>query len=148
LSVEDGRTPASLADYFSLLWRRKWIFLVTAFVVPAIAVAISLKSPATWEVPVKVMLPQNTLPGTQGGSIDPSRDAQTQAELARTLDVTQQAVNAAGVPGLTPAGLLTHSSVVPSLGSDFLTFSVRGSDPAIAELVVTAYAKAFAAYRY
>jgi len=147
--VEDGRTPVSLADYLSLLRRRKWVFLATAFLVPAIAVAVSLKSPPTYLASVKVLLNQNSTPGaSQGAPADPARTAQTQANVARGLEVAQGTVNRAHVPGLTPASLLDHSSVVADLGSDFLTFSVTNSDPDVAKNLVGAYADEYVANRH
>jgi polysaccharide biosynthesis transport protein len=149
VSVEDGRTPVSLADYLSLLRRRKWVFLATAFLVPAIAVAVSLKSPPTYLASVKVLLNQNSTPGaSQGAPADPARTAQTQANVARGLEVAQGTVNRAHVPGLTPASLLDHSSVVADLGSDFLTFSVTNSDPDVAKNLVGAYADEYVANRH
>jgi uncharacterized protein involved in exopolysaccharide biosynthesis len=49
VAAEDGRTPVTLADYLRVLKRRKWVFIVTALAVPAIAVALSLRSPPTYE---------------------------------------------------------------------------------------------------
>ena len=149
MSVEDGRTPVSLADYLSLLRRRKLVFLATAFLVPAIAVAVSLKSPPTYLASVKVFLNQDSTPGaSQGAPPDPARTAQTQANVARGLEVAQGTVNRAHVPGLTPASLLDHSSVVADLGSDFLTFSVTNTDPDVAERLVRAYADEYVANRH
>jgi len=149
VSVDDGRTPVSLADYLSLLRRRRWVFLGTVILVPAVAVILSLRSPPAYQASVKVLLTQQDLPGVAAGSFaDPARVAQTQADLARVMEVASDTVANADVPGLTTAKLLTQSSVQATPGSDFLTFSVTDSVPDRAEHLVEVYAEAFVAYQY
>jgi Mrp family chromosome partitioning ATPase len=80
--------------------------------------------------------------------VDPARAAQTQADFARTQEVVGAALRSAHVRGLTPDVLLARSSVVASLGSDFLTFSVKDANAAIADRLATTYARSYVAYRY
>ena len=149
MSAEDGRTPDSLTDYLRLLKRRKWVFIVTALAVPAIAVALSLRSPPTYQGSAKVLLnQQNGLGAPQAAFVDPARAAQTQADLARVQAVVRAAVADARVKGLTSDALLAHSSVAASPGSDVLTFSATDSDPGIAERLAIAYARAYVDYRF
>jgi succinoglycan biosynthesis transport protein ExoP len=149
VSAEDGRTPVSLTEYLRLLKRRKWVFILTALAVPAIAVALSLRSPPTYEGSAKVLLnQQNGLPAAQGAFVDPERAALTQADLARVHEVVRAAVADARVKGLTSDALLTHSSVTASPGSDILTFSAKDSDPGIADRLAFAYAQAYVDYRF
>jgi len=150
VAAEDGRTPDTLADYIRLLKRRKWVFIATALAVPAIAVALSLKSPPTYQGSAKVLLTQqNGLGGTaQAAIVDPARAAQTQADLARVQEVARAAAASARVEGLTPDELLKHSTVVTSPGSDFLTFSAQDSDSAVADRISMAHARAYVAYRF
>jgi Mrp family chromosome partitioning ATPase/capsular polysaccharide biosynthesis protein len=148
VSAEDGRAPVSLTDYLRLLRRRKWVFAATALSVPAVAIALALLSPPTYEASAKVLLTQQDVPGaSQGTFVDPARMAQTQADLARVQEVTRRAVADARVPGLTSNELLDHSSVVASMGSDFLTFVVRDSDPKVADHLAMTYARAYRDYR-
>ena len=149
MSAEDGRTPVSLTEYLRLLKRRKWVFILTALAVPAIAVALSLRSPPTYEGSAKVLLNQeNGLPAAQGAFVDPERAALTQADLARVHEVVRAAVADARVKGLTNDALLDHSSVTASPGSDILTFSARDSDPGIADRLALVYAQAYVDYRF
>ena len=79
--------PDSLADYIRLLKRRKWVFIATALAVPAMAVALSLKSPPTYEGSAKVLLTSRAASAhAQGAIVDPARAAQTQADLARVQE--------------------------------------------------------------
>ena len=149
VAAEDRRTPVSLADYVGLLRRRKWVVIVTALAVPAIAVVLSLLSAPTYQASAKVLLnQQNAGVASQGSFVDPARAAQTQADFARTQEVVGAAVKSAHVPGLTPDVLLARSSVAASLGSDFLTFSVKDSNAGLADRLATTYARAYVAYRH
>jgi polysaccharide biosynthesis transport protein len=149
VSAEDGRAPVSLTEYLRLLKRRKWVFIATALAVPAIAVALSLRSPPTYEGSAKVLLnQQNGLPAAQGSFVDPERAALTQADLARVHEVVRAAVANARVKGLTSDALLAHSSVTASPGSDILTFSAKDSDPEVADRLASTYARAYVDYRF
>jgi succinoglycan biosynthesis transport protein ExoP len=149
VSAEDGRAPVSLTEYLRLLKRRKWVFIATALAVPAIAVALSLRSPPTYEGSAKVLLnQQNGLPAAQGSFVDPERAALTQADLARVHEVVRAAVANARVKGLTSDALLAHSSVTASPGSDILTFSAKDSDPDVADRLASTYARAYVDYRF
>jgi Mrp family chromosome partitioning ATPase/capsular polysaccharide biosynthesis protein len=149
VSAEDGRTPETLADYLRLLKRRKWVFIATALAVPVIAVALSVRSPPTYEGSAKVLLTQqNGLGASQGAVVDPTRAAQTQADLARVQEVVRAAVADIRVKGLTSDALLEHSSVAASPGSDFLAFSAKDSDPDVADRLAMAYARAYVDYRF
>src|SRR4051812_2351953 len=149
MSAEDGRTPVSLTDYLRLLRRRKWVLIATILAVPALAIALSLRTPPTYEASSKVLLSQqSTLGASQSTFVDPARAAQTQADLARVQEVVRRAVADARVPGLTTDALLARSTVVASLGSDFLTFSVKDSNPNLANRLAQTYARAYVGYRF
>ncbi len=125
------------------------MFIVTALAVPAIAVALSLRSPPTYEASAKVLLnQQNGFGASQGAFADPERAALTQAGLARVHEVVRAAVADARVKGLTSDALLTHSSVAAIPGSDILTFSAKDSDPGVADRLAMAYARAYVDYRF
>jgi succinoglycan biosynthesis transport protein ExoP len=149
VSAEDGRTPVTLADYLRLLKRRKRVVITTALAVPAIAVALSVRSPPTYEGSAKVLLnQQNGFSASQGAWVDPARAAQTQADLARVHEVARAAVADVRVKGLTSDALLKQSSVAASPGSDFLAFSAKDSDPGVADRLAMAYARAYVDYRF
>jgi polysaccharide biosynthesis transport protein len=149
VSAEAGRTPVSLTDYLRLLRRRKWVLIATILAVPAIAIALALQSPPTYEASSKVLLNQQiALGASQSTFVDPARASQTQADLARVQEVVRSAVADARVRGLTSDALLARSTVVASPGSDFLTFSVKDSNPRVADRLAMTYAKAYVGYRF
>jgi Mrp family chromosome partitioning ATPase/capsular polysaccharide biosynthesis protein len=117
--------------------------------VPALAIALSKKSPPSYQASVKVLLNQSSdVIASANQPMDPVRAAQTQADLSRTQEVLRAAVAGAHVKGLTSDELSARTTVVASLGSDFLTFSATDSDPAVANRLATTYARAYVAYRY
>ena len=143
---EDGRVVPTLLDYMSVLRRRWWMLLLTVLLVPAVAVALTMRQPPAYKASAEVLLKPSA--ATDGQFSDPAREAQTAAELARVPEVATRAIRAAGVRDLPPSEFLKESSVSPTLGSDLLTFSVTNSEPAIAKLLVTAYARTFSEYRH
>jgi polysaccharide biosynthesis transport protein len=142
---EDGRIVPTLADYLDVLRRRWWIFLLTVLLVPAVAVALSLRQPPAYQASAEVLLKPRT---SDGQPSDPARAAQTAAELARLPEVATRTIRASGVRDLTPAEFLKQSSVSTALGSDIMTFSVTNSQPEIAKRLGSAYAQTFSKYQH
>jgi tyrosine-protein kinase len=147
----EAKTSPTLLDYLQVLGRRKWSFILPVVIVPAIAVALTMRAAPEYVGSAEVLLNQQnsaqTLVGIQTPYSDPTRTAATEAELARVQEVARRAIEAAGVRDLTPTELLKSSSVVASAKSDFLTFSVTRPEPVSAERLATSYAQAFTRYR-
>jgi polysaccharide biosynthesis transport protein len=147
VTSQGERVVPTLVDYLQVLRRRLWMFLAVVILVPAIAVVLTMMQAPAYKASAQVLLDQQTVTGGQASPTDPAREAQTQAELARVPAVASRAINAARVRNLTPAEFLKASSAAPTLGSDFLTFSMTNSDPAIARRLATTYAAAYVDYR-
>jgi len=143
----------SLRDYLVVIRRRKWLVLLGVVVVPAVAVALSLRQQPRYEATAEVLLSRqnlaallNNLPD-QSLSGDPARLAQTQADLARVPQVARRALTLAHVRGITPSELLDESSVSAKTDADLLVFSVEHRFPSLATRLATAYARAYIQYR-
>ena len=149
---EDVDETATLTDYLRILRRRKWQFAVTAIAAPIAAVVLTVGRPAAYSASSKVLVNQqniaDSLFGAQTQYVDPGRAAQTQADLARVLEVARRVVKASHVSGLTPDGLLRMSTVIASPGSDFLTFTVTAPTSTNAIRLADRYADGFVAYRW
>ena len=148
----EGSIAPTLLDYLQVLKRRKWTVLLIVLLVPATAIAKSESEAPTYQGSAQVLLnSQNlgdTIAGVTSTYVDPARVAQTKAELARVPAVLDKVVAAVPDAGLTEAELRKTSSVGTSLGSDFLTFSVKNSSPPLAMRLATAYARAFVDYQH
>lgn len=142
---------ATLTDYLRILRRRKWGFAITALLPPLVAILLTLGQPAKYAASAKVLLNQqniaDSLFGAQTQYVDPARAAQTQADLARVVEVTRRVVRTSHVSGLTVEELVKMSTVIASPGSDFLTFTVIAPVSAEASRLANSYANAFVTYR-
>ena len=102
----------TLWNYVHVLLRRKWIILLAVVLVPAAAVTFSLQQQKLYEASAQVLLStQNlaaTLTGTQQTGItqDPTRIAQTQADVARVPTIAAHVLRQVRGTGLT--GTTTH----------------------------------------
>lgn len=146
----DGTIVPSLLDYLRVLSRRKLVFLLIVFLVPATAIAVSLSRPPTYLASAEVLVSTQSLADTITGAppsyADPARVAQTRAELARVPAVVDQVLADVPEAGLDQEEFLKSSTVSTAPGSDLLTFSVKNSDPDLARQLATVYAQAFTQY--
>ena len=144
---------STLRDYLRVLRRRKWVVLLAALLVPAAAAAVSLRQDAVYEASAGVVLRSDDIASALIGSLDagsqgdPARLAKTQARVASTRAVAERAVARSGLPGMTAEQALDATTVSASSDADLLTFAVRDGNPATAERLATAYARAYTTYR-
>ena len=144
---------ATLRDYLHVVRRRKWIILMAVVLVPVAAVAFSLHQQKLYQASAQVLLSsQNlaaTLTGTQqtGVAQDPTRIAQTQADVARVPTIAARVLRKVAGTGWTSQEFLGHSSVTAASSADILTFVVTNHDPGLAWKLVDAYASSYTVYR-
>ena len=150
VTTESLRGAPSLLDYLAVLQRRKWLFLLTLVLVPAVAVTLSLRQKPTYQASAQVLLSAESAStlGSQSPFVDPNRVAQTKSELARVPAVAEKALKSVPAAGLTFEEFLKDSSVATTPGSDILTFSARSSDSRMAMKLASAYAHAFTDYEH
>ena len=147
-----AHTGARLHDYLRVVRRRKWIILQALILIPAAAVALSLRQEPLYEASADVLLSYRdlgaSLTGVASSSVFmlPDRIAQTQADTAHTPALAARVVRATGAD-LTPLQLLGASSVEPKTDSDLLTFHVTDANPDRAALLATSYARQFTFFR-
>ncbi len=148
-----SRDGATLHDYLRVLRRRKWIILTAIIVVPAVAVAMSMRQPALYQSTAEVLLTNKDisagLTGVSGSSVfqTSERIAQTQADLATTPTVARRALASAGIDDMSPYQLLGSVSVQPRADADLLDFTVTSAIPARAVTLATAFAREFTIYK-
>jgi Mrp family chromosome partitioning ATPase/capsular polysaccharide biosynthesis protein len=144
---------ASLATYLRVLRRRKWLVLLCALVVPAVAFFVSARQEAIYQSSAEVYLNKQDIGSAITGIENPmlfaneDRAAETQVNLASVPAVAQRALKLAGVANTTAEDLLAESSVVSKGASDILVFAVDDPDPRQARTLANAYALAFTQYR-
>jgi len=147
----DEHALPSLSSYLRVLRRRKWVIVVCMLVVPITAYFYSARQPAQYQSSAQVYLSSQDLAGALTGIssayVDQARLADTAASLAHVPAVARDAIASARVKGITEAGLLGSTNIVPQTGTDILTFTVTNQQPVLAERLANAYAKAFTRYR-
>ena len=145
-----GRT---LSEYLAILRRRKWLILLPVLAVPLVALLYSLHQAKVYSASTEVLLSRQDLGSTLAGATnanvytDPTRFAETQAELARVPEVARRALVRAHVTSLQPRQFLADSSVTPHGNADLVTFTVHSAHSALAARLAAAYAYAFSDYR-
>lgn len=147
----DDYHDGSLRDYVAVLRRQKWIFALVVVLVPTVAVMLALRQTRSYEATAQALLGGQDLAGIVNGvpsaSSDADRFAQTQVNVAQVPTVASQTLRAAHVRDRTAEDLLAHSNVVAKGNANVLVFSVKDTDPALAQRLVNAYVNEFAAYR-
>ena len=140
-----------LSHYIHVLRRGLWIVLLTVAIVTGTVVYASLRQAKLYRASADVFLGTQSLASTVSNvpvpSTDPVRQAATQADLARTPTVADQALHLAHLSDRSAVALLSHSTVSAATNADILTFSVTDPRPRVAELLAETYATAYAHYR-
>lgn len=148
-----GAQHSSLRDYLTTIRRRKWVIVQAVVLLPAVAVALSLRQQTLFRGHAQVLLSQQNLANQLNGITDPTqfqqpdRVAQTQADLARVPEVARRTLSAAGLSDRTARDFLSQSSVTAKANANLLDFAVTEPSASLAARLVNEYAKQFAAYR-
>ena len=143
----------TLNDYLAILRRRFWVIIPAILLVGGLAYARSHSEQKVYRANAEILLNRQAVSSivtgvqNQDALSDPVRFAQTQAELARSPEVAQEAVTRAVVRGRSALQLLQNSQVTPSVNADLLRFRVDDASPTVAVRLAQAYAEAFTAYR-
>src|SRR5215207_1401221 len=142
---------SALGHYLRVLRRGAWAVVLCTVTTAAAAGLLSAERQRLYQASADVFLTsQNfaaTLSNVQLPYTDPVRETATQADLARTPEVAERALRAAGLDSKGPGYLLASSSVTAAPNVNLLMFTVTNSDPEIATRLATAYARAYTAYR-
>ncbi|WP_445148157.1 hypothetical protein [Baekduia sp. Peel2402] len=121
--------------------------------IPVVAAfAFSRKQEAMYQGTASVLLNQQNLaaalsglPQQSSSSNDAIREIETQASVARSINVAKLVTKADS--SVDPDALLSNSSVAVARNADVLLFKAQDHDPSRAIDLANAYAQAFTAYR-
>jgi polysaccharide biosynthesis transport protein len=142
--------PTTVADYLAILRRRKWIVLVPPVAAALAAYLLSMGQSALYRSSADVLdnapslVTAITNVDTSGG--DPNRYLTTQASIARDPVLAKRVSDASRIPGMTPARVLSESSITPSINSDILTITIEDGHPAYTVRLANIYASEFAEF--
>jgi tyrosine-protein kinase len=139
----------TLSDYVGVLRRRIWILAVAVVVAVGAAYFVSSRETPAYKAEAQVQIGANNLitvfnPGSRVSSSSVEQQVANAAQSAHTTTYAQRTLAAAHVTTLTPQELLDESSITPSPTSTIVTFAVTDRSPARAQLLATAFARAYA----
>jgi succinoglycan biosynthesis transport protein ExoP len=148
-----GVPTISPFELLSVLWRRKWVVLVTVIASVAVATGLSLRSPKQYSASAQLLFRDpgfaqalfgNNLFST--GQQEPQRTTQTSIDVVTSLNV---AAEAAGLlKSKEPVSSLVESiSVTPNTDADIATIKATRSSPREAAAVANAFANGYIIYR-
>jgi capsular polysaccharide biosynthesis protein len=144
--------PLTLADYLSILWRRKWILVALPLVAGIVAYAITDNGTPAYQANALVLLNRadvvSGVTNTQDPAVfDSTRFLTTQANIARSPALANRVADASDIPGLTAGAVLGSSTVTPEPDSDLLRFSVSTPNPDAAVRIANTYATEFTKFK-
>jgi len=140
-------------ELLSVLWRRKWVVLVTVIATVAVSVGLSLRSPKQYSASAQLLFRDpgfaqalfgNNLFST--GQQEPQRTTQTSIDVVTSLNVG--AVAASLLKTREPVSQLVESiTVTPNADADIATIKATRSNPREAAAVANAFANGYIVYR-
>jgi polysaccharide biosynthesis transport protein len=144
--------PTTLADYLAILRRRKWIIIILPIVTAAATYALSASRSPIYEASAQLLVSRAGIVTAVADIQDPAtfdatRYLTTQSTIARSPELAERVVDAAGVRGVSAGDLLSMSDVSPRPDADLLDISVSHSDAGDAVDLANAYARQFVRYR-
>ncbi|MHB9054297.1 MAG: YveK family protein, partial [Thermoleophilia bacterium] len=154
--MEESQTPVGIADiraHLNVLWRRKWLVIVTVFVITSTAfLATKFLSTSEYQSTTEIMRRQSGLDKVLLGSdffqqtSQPDRDMQTASELVRSPEVVSEVQKSLGdeLGGKNPVEMIDVTVVKQS---DLLRIAATDTDPQLAADVANSFAASFINWR-
>jgi len=136
-----------LRDYFHVLWKQKWIVIVTFVVAVVTALGISYSLPKVYETRISLLI-QAPLAEEVGGEVTGTVFApETYKQLAIAPDLFQEIANDLGTPGL-PGSVSVEVEKTTAVGFPgrfplFLRATWTGNDPEILPVLAETWARRF-----
>lgn len=136
----------SVEDFLGILWRRRWLVLLTVIVATAATYAVARSLDEVYEAESTLVV---SATGAQGSDFEASESARvlvrTFAELIQSDNVAQRISDDADL-GLEPDELLERMSFRPVEDTRLLVVSAEGGSPAAAAELANDYAEGFAEF--
>lgn len=139
---------SSLQSYLRFLRNRWWLILLFTVLVPAVAVALTLRQKSVYAASADVLVNRanlaTTILGPPTSNDPPDRVVTTLTHLARSSELFRRVTRS--VAGMSAGDLERNSKVQPIAGADILRFTVNARSPALAHTAVQSYASQFVAF--
>jgi uncharacterized protein involved in exopolysaccharide biosynthesis len=138
----------NVLDYLNVVNRYRVLIVAITLLAGGASYLLAKKEQPRFSSSAEVLLVYQSVPSLLTNApnpatfVTPERNAATQARLARLPVVADRAVVLAGTRAVTGPDLLRDSTVTADPSSDVVSFSVEERNPARAESLATAYARA------
>lgn len=144
--------PATVAEYVTILRRRKWIITALPVMAALIAYALTTSQAPLYKATAQVWFDRSNASSVSTGTADPAlndpqRFLRTQAKVAASPELTRRVVDAAETRSINASQFGSNSSATPLNDVDILEFSVSAPNPADAQDLTNIYANQFTRYK-
>jgi capsular exopolysaccharide synthesis family protein len=129
----------SIDQIASVLWRRRWIFLVTLAACIAAVVVVTLQLPKTYKATATLLVQTRASVVTTDLLDQLTRTYSTLASNPKMADVVSQRLS----PPMSRDALLSHMSFAPVQGTQLLQISAEARTPLQAAVLANTYATTF-----
>lgn len=152
-AIQPGARESGLRDLLAVLRQRLPIVLIAAVLVPAAAIAFSVRQPKQYRATAQLLFRDTEFDQKLfGGSIlgpsrDPNREAATNVKLVSLEVIAARAATAVSDLGLTSEALRRKIQVVPQGQSDVVAVTATDRNPAIAARLANAVAREYIGFR-
>lgn len=150
--TDQAESTISLRHYVQILWRRKWIVIETAIIIPAIVLVVSLLQPNLYTSTTRVMAVSQSasLSVVVGTNVDLSAPDERELQTLASFVVTREIAKAAGEQlgwNDAPATLMADVSAETDTDANIISVSAERSDPQQAAELANAFAQQFVQWR-
>lgn len=150
--ADQSQSSVSLRQYAEILWRRKWLILEVAVIIPAIVIGVSLTRPSQYAATARIMAVSQPLSVSVavGANVDVSkpneRELQTLASFVVTPDIANSVSHELGWPD-SPQTLMASTTAETDPNADIITVTSERARPAEAADLANAFAQQFVQWR-
>jgi len=150
--ADRSQSSVSLRHYAEILWRRKWLIIEVAVIVPAIVVGVSLTQPNKYAATARIVAVSQSpsVSVAVGANIDLSkpdeREMQTLASFVVTPEIAQSVSDELGWPD-DPATLMASTTAEADPNADIIAVTSGRAKPAEAADLANAFARQFVQWR-
>jgi Mrp family chromosome partitioning ATPase len=141
--TESKTRPTTVADYLTIVRRRKWVVVLPPIAAAVLAFLLSSSQTPQYEASAQILVDRTSVATAitklEDPSLgDPTRYLKTQSSIARSPDLAARV--ARQLPGMTPAAVLGQTAVSPSADADLLSVSATDTRPAFAMQLANTFA--------
>jgi Mrp family chromosome partitioning ATPase len=144
--------PATLAEYVTILRRRKWIIIALPVMAALIAYAVTTSQAPLFKAKAQVWFDRSNASSVSTGTADPAagdpeRFLRTQAKVAASPELARRVADAAEARRIDASQFGSNASAGPLNNVDILELSVSAPTPADAQELTNIYADEFTRYK-